>query len=165
MLTSLNCCWTSELSKMVAIVFAADLNILALSEMIRTGNPRLDVKRLKLQINDGADMSGTKSKCTTLVAQQVYRQIQLFLDVDVTLSHVYKGPAKSMPVKENGWLCLTLKEGSGGADGGWYGLLWNLQQVTHLCKILLTKFLPLTIQYLDHNSVSVAFTPPCFTLV
>ena len=76
------------------------------------------MKCLKLRINDGADMSGTKSKCTALVAQQVYRQIQLFLDVDVTLSHVYKGPAKSMPVKENGRLSLTLKDGSGGAGGG-----------------------------------------------
>ena len=38
-------------------------------------------------------------------------------------SHTYKGPAKSTPVKENGRLSLTLKDGSGGAGGGQYGLL------------------------------------------
>ena len=63
---------------MVWIVLAADLNNLALSEII-LGNPLLAVNRLKLLRNVSADMSGTTSKCTAGTAQQVYRQSHTFL--------------------------------------------------------------------------------------
>ena len=43
----------------VKIILAADLNVLALSEMIRVGNPRLDVKRLK---HDGAVIASVQAK-------------------------------------------------------------------------------------------------------
>ena len=55
----------------------------------------------------------------TYLCKQVYRQIQVFLDVEVTLSVSHKGPAKSIPVTENGRFSLTLKDGSGGAGGEW----------------------------------------------
>ena len=88
-------------------MFSTVLNVLALSETIWTGNPHRDVKHLKLRINDAAIISGTKSKCTALVVQQVYRQIHIFIDVDVTLSHSYKGPVvKSTPAEEKGQLFL-----------------------------------------------------------
>ena len=56
---------------MAAICFAADLNVLALSDNILTGKPLLEVKRLKLRMNDCDVKSGTMSRCTALVAQQV----------------------------------------------------------------------------------------------
>jgi len=96
--------------------------------------------------------------------QHVYKHIHTFLEVDAIVSLTYKVPAKSTPVTENGRDSLTRKEGSGGAGGGQYGLPWNLQHITHLYNSFFTSCLPHTIQYLDLNSVNVAFTPPCMTL-
>ena len=59
-------------------------------------------------------MSGTMSKWTALVTQQVYKHIHTFLEVDATVSLTYKGPAKSTPVKEKGCASMARKEGSGG---------------------------------------------------
>ena len=63
-----------------------------------------------------------------------------------------------------GLASLTLNAGSGGAGGAEYGLPWHRRQMVHFCIILLTKFLPFTIQYLERNSVRVAFTPLCITI-
>ena len=62
-------------------MFATVLNVLALFEIIWTGNPRLDVKHLKLRINDAAVRSGTKSKCTALVVTH-YELITSVIEVE-----------------------------------------------------------------------------------
>ena len=71
---------------MAATIFAATLKVLALSDTIRTGKLLLDVKRLKLRMNAWEVMSGTMSKWTARVTQQVYRQIHTFLEDETTVS-------------------------------------------------------------------------------
>ena len=102
---------------MFAILLAADLNVFPLSEIILRGKPLLAVNRLKLLINDSQLRSGTKSRCTALTAQQVYRQIQTLASVDNPGTLMYRGPAKSTPVYENAGSSVTLKLGRGGGGG------------------------------------------------
>ena len=100
-----------------AMVFAADLNVFPLSEIILHGNPLLAVNLLKHLMNDSQLISGTKSKCIALTAQQVYKQIHTLLCVGEPAILTYIGPAKSTPVWVNAGSSLTLKFSRGG-DGG-----------------------------------------------
>ena len=52
----------------------AFLKVFALSDIIRIGVPCLAAKRLKFRKTDKVVMSGTISRYTALVEQQVYRQ-------------------------------------------------------------------------------------------
>ena len=59
-------------------MFAADLKVLALSEIMRAGRPLLPQILLKLRMNVGAEMLTTSSKCMALVTQHVYNAIKTF---------------------------------------------------------------------------------------
>jgi hypothetical protein len=61
------------------MITAADLKVLALSEIIRDGVPCLAVNRLKLLRKVSALRSGTKSRWTALVVQHVYRHSHTFV--------------------------------------------------------------------------------------
>ena len=60
--------------------------------------PHLTVKCLKLLIKVTAFKSGTKSRCTALVTQQVYRHSHTFGFSVAKDGLTYSGPAKSTPV-------------------------------------------------------------------
>ena len=53
------------------------------------------------------------SKCTALTTQQVYKQIQAFLETESVEGLTLRGPAKSSPLYVNGGDSLTLKSGNG----------------------------------------------------
>jgi len=95
---------------------AAALKVLALSDSLR-GNPHRAENRLRLLRNEGVVRSGTRSKCTALITQQVYKQIQTFLLFLGLLVLTYSGPAKSMPVEVNGGSLVTQNLGRGGGKG------------------------------------------------
>ena len=88
------------------IVLEAALNVFPLSEITRLGSPRLAANRLKLRRKVEADISGTRSKCTALTTQHVYKHIQTLLWVPFGL-RMYSGPAKSTPVVVNGGASWT----------------------------------------------------------
>ena len=81
---------------------AADLNVLLLSEITLGGKPRLDTK---LRMKVSAVISVTKSRCTALVAQHVYRHSQTFDASAVSDVFTKRGSAKSTPVTWNGLDC------------------------------------------------------------
>ena len=60
------------------------------------------------------------SKYTTLVIQQVNRQIQTLLFTVIPWSLIYSGSARSTPVCENAGASLTLNSGRGGGSGAEY---------------------------------------------
>ena len=99
--------FTSTLSTTFRINVEADLNVLPLSEITFTGIPRLAVKHLKLLMKVKALRSGTKSTCTALVAQQVYKHNQTLPPSTVVDRLMYSGPAKSTPIWLNGRDLLT----------------------------------------------------------
>ena len=66
------------------------------------GIPLLEVNLWKLFKKACEVRSVTISRCTALTIQQVYRHIQTFLVLEAKVSLVYRGPAKSIPVYENG---------------------------------------------------------------
>ena len=143
-LTRMKCCFTSGWVNTFTIVLAADLNVLALSDIILMGNPRRAVNLLKQRIKVGAVRSGTSSRCMARTIQQVKRQIQTFLPW-----LIYNGPAKSTPVQQNGGASLTLHGGSGGGGGGLKGFAVNQQHIVHLYSIFRTNCLPPIIQYCE----------------
>ena len=72
------CYCTSSYCIVFSKAFAAALIVLALSEIIFRGSPRLAENLLKLQMKDEVYKSGTISRCTARTMQQVYRQGQTF---------------------------------------------------------------------------------------
>ena len=78
---------------------AAELKVLALSDIIREGVPRLAENRLKLPINVVVVRSRIKSRCTARVVQHVYKHSHTF-EVSAPWSDVRtcRGPAKSTTV-------------------------------------------------------------------
>ena len=73
-----------------------------LSEITLDGTPRLAAKRLKLLRKVVAVMSVTKSRCTALVAQHVYKHNHTFEVPPASGVFTWRGPAKSTPVAWNG---------------------------------------------------------------
>ena len=68
--------------QLIPISLDAALNVLALSDTIRVGNPLRATNLLRHMINDGVERSLTMSMCTARVTQHVNKQIQI-LDVSV----------------------------------------------------------------------------------
>ena len=133
---------------MLWMTLSAPLNVLPLSDTIRCGNPQRDVNLLKERMKDWVVISSTASKCTALVVQQVYIQIQV-LDVQGAVLSILtmSGPAKSTPVKVNDGTSSTRYDGSVGGGGGAYDVPSILRHKTHLRIACLTWDLPLGIQY------------------
>jgi hypothetical protein len=88
-----------------------------LSVIIVDGIPLRAVNLLKLLMNPSDVKFGTKSKCSALTMQHVYKQIQTF--GFSSLVFTYNGPRKSMPVAVKGGASFTRNSGSGGAGGAW----------------------------------------------
>jgi hypothetical protein len=57
------------------LLISLPLNVFPLSEMINEGIPRLAMNRSKLLTNASLDMSGTKSRCSALLHEQVYKDM------------------------------------------------------------------------------------------
>ena len=141
------------------ITLGAALIVLALSETITSGVPRLAQNLLRQRTNVSVDMSGTTSMWTARVTQHVYRQIHIFSLLVVPKALTCSGPAKSTAACENGLLSRTRNFGRGGGRGAVNGFPSNFLHGTHRPMIDLTVLLPFRIQYLDRISVSVSLTP------
>ena len=96
------------------ITLAAALNVLALSETITSGIPRLAQNLLRQRTNVSVDMSGTTSMWMAWVTQHVYRQIHIF---SLLVALTCNGPAKSTAACENGLLSRTQNFGRCGGGG------------------------------------------------
>ena len=95
-----NYCFTSLSLTTLLITLAAALKVFPLSEIKQCGSPLLAQNRLR-RMNVSVDVSGTMSKLTALVVQQVYKQTHTLLLLVAPYVLMYSGPAKSTPVVEN----------------------------------------------------------------
>ena len=85
--------------------------------------------------------------------------IHILFSVAVLPDLIWRGSAKSTPVKVKGGFWHTQNSGSRGGGGPVKGLPSNLLQTTHWWIHIFTNAWPLTIQNLEQTSVSVSFTP------
>ena len=135
---------------------AAELKVLPLSEITLDSRSRLDAKLLMVS----AVILVTRSRCTTLVAQRVYRHSQTF-NVPYCIRCLHKEGTREVHSGDLEWpglLGSILRyRGSGGLPQ--QGLPSIFLQTVQQWIIFRTNRRPLASRYSDQSLVSLSMTP------
>ena len=116
--------------------FAAEVYVVALSDIITTGNDTLATNHRKASRKVAVERSVTISRCTALDVAHMNKQMYTLFPPLCCLT--YRAPVKSTPVMESSGTFCTLIFGSGADSGAAYGIHQCLLQIVHCRNSFLT---------------------------